>query len=108
MPDLEQRFLDKNDSPLSLFEKSFATLVRLLGSSSSISKDYYYDLQSLVFPGKVCRFFTTKEDSVAKRMADGSKRFQAPYFGIIKPCEDQQLAKKGNAPQHVQCLVHTM
>ena len=43
-----------------------------------------------------------------KRMADGSKRVQAPHFGIIQPCEDQQLAKKGNAPQHFQCLVHTM
>lgn len=73
VPDLEQRFLDKNDSPLSLFENFSATLVRLLGYGSSISKNYYYDLQSLVFPGKVCRFFTTKEDSVAKSGDDVSK-----------------------------------
>ena len=43
-----------------------------------------------------------------KRMADGSKRVQAPYFGIIQSSEDQQLAKKGNALQHVQFLVHKM
>lgn len=43
-----------------------------------------------------------------KRMADGSKRVQAPRFDIIQPCEDQQLAKRDNAPQHFRCLVHTM
>lgn len=42
-----------------------------------------------------------------KRMADGSKRVQAPCFGITEPCEDQNLVKKDNAPQHLRCLVHT-
>eukprot|EP01018_Ginkgo_biloba_P003831 Gb_31219 [translate_table: standard] len=43
-----------------------------------------------------------------KRMADGSKRVQAPRFGIIQQCDDRQENKKVNSSRpHSQCLVHT-